>query len=268
MLSAKARLNFTVVQSRLKLVMWVSWPNGTMWSWPFWWRSRIERTEKPSTVPLTLLPSMYSPTRNESSARKNMPETMSRTSDWLPNDTARPSTEAPAISGVMLTPSSDSTSRPPSTRMTTPAMTRSTGMRVRSREAAAGASSSASAIEAGRGQRVVGDVAIHAVLQEPPQRVGRQGRDRRQLDRARRCGTHSSGLITPSAPTSRASARDDEHDQPDAPAAGSSPPRRPRSAPPIGRWRVRRWISVSNSSSRISIDSTLPRPRIAAGRAR
>ena len=50
-LSAKARLNFTVVQSRLKLVMWVSWPNGTMWSWPFWWRSRIERTEKPSTVP-------------------------------------------------------------------------------------------------------------------------------------------------------------------------------------------------------------------------
>jgi hypothetical protein len=34
-LSAKARLNFTVVQSRLKLVMWVSWPNGTMWSWPF-----------------------------------------------------------------------------------------------------------------------------------------------------------------------------------------------------------------------------------------
>ena len=65
-----------------------------------------------------------------------MPETMSRTSDWLPNDTARPNTEAPAISGVMLTPSCDSTSRPPRTRMTTPAMTRSTGMRVRSRDAA------------------------------------------------------------------------------------------------------------------------------------
>ena len=32
---ANARLNFTVVQSRLKLVMWVSWPNGTMCSWPF-----------------------------------------------------------------------------------------------------------------------------------------------------------------------------------------------------------------------------------------
>ena len=44
-----------------------------------------------------------------------MPETMSRTSDWLPNETARPSTEAPAISGVMLTPSCDSTSRLPMT---------------------------------------------------------------------------------------------------------------------------------------------------------
>ena len=65
-----------------------------------------------------------------------MPDTMSRTSDWLPNDTARPNTEAPAISGVMLTPSSDSTSRPPTTTMTTPAMARSSGIRVRSREAA------------------------------------------------------------------------------------------------------------------------------------
>ena len=74
-----------------------------------------------------------------------MPETMSRTSDWLPNDTARPSTEAPAISGVMLTPSCDSTSRLPRIRMTTPAVMRSTGMIVRSRDAAAGASSSASA---------------------------------------------------------------------------------------------------------------------------
>ena len=97
---------------------------------------------KPSTVPLTLLQSIYSPMRNESSARKKTPETMSRTSDWLPNDTARPSTEAPAISGVMLMPSSDSTSRPPRIRMVTPAMTRSSGMRVRSREAATGASSS------------------------------------------------------------------------------------------------------------------------------
>ena len=35
-----------------------------------------------------------------------MPDTMSRTSDWLPNEMARPNTEAPAISGVMLTPSS------------------------------------------------------------------------------------------------------------------------------------------------------------------
>jgi hypothetical protein len=141
---AKARLNFTVVQSRLKLVMWVSWPNGTMLSWPFWWRSRIERTEKPSTVPLALLPSMYSPTRKESSARKKMPDTMSRTSAWLPNDTARPSTEKPAISGVVLTPSCESTSRLLRIRMATLAVTFMTGMTVRSRDAAAGASSSPS----------------------------------------------------------------------------------------------------------------------------
>ena len=139
---AKARLNFTTVQSRLKLVMWPTWPNGTMWSWPFWWRSRSERTLKPSTVPLTLLQSTYSPMRNESSARKKTPDTMSRTSDWLPNDTARPSTEAPAISGVMLTPSSDSTSRLPMTAMTPPATARSSGIRVRSRDAATWASSS------------------------------------------------------------------------------------------------------------------------------
>ena len=102
---AKARLNLSTVQSRLKLVMWLTWPNGTMWSWPLWWRSLSERTLKPSTVPLTLLQSTYSPMRKESSARKNTPETMSRTSDWLPKDTARPNTEAPAISGVMLIPS-------------------------------------------------------------------------------------------------------------------------------------------------------------------
>ena len=80
-----------------------------------------------------------------------MPDTMSRTSDWLPNDTARPNTEAPAISGVMLTPSSDSTSRPPTTTITEPAMARSSGIRVRSREAAILASSSASAVTSAEG---------------------------------------------------------------------------------------------------------------------
>ncbi len=81
-----------------------------------------------------------------------MPETTSRTSDWLPNDTARPNTEAPAISGVMLTPSSDSTSRPPTTRMTEPAMARSSGIRVRSREAATLTSSSESAAASADGR--------------------------------------------------------------------------------------------------------------------
>ena len=69
---------------------------------------------------------------------------MSRTSDWLPKETARPNTEAPAISGVMLTPSSASTSRPPMTAMVAPATTRSNGIRVRKREAATWTSSSES----------------------------------------------------------------------------------------------------------------------------
>ncbi len=53
---AKRRLNFTVIQSRLKLVIWPSWPNGMVCTWPFWWRSLIERRVKPSTVPLALPP--------------------------------------------------------------------------------------------------------------------------------------------------------------------------------------------------------------------
>ena len=148
---AKARLNFTTVQSRLKLVMWPTWPNGTIWSWPFWCLSFSERTLNPSTTPLTLLQSTYSPMRKESSARKKTPDTMSRTSDWLPNETARPNTEAPAISGVMLTPSSESTSRPPTTAMVTPATTRSNGIRVRSRDAATRTSSSLSPLTSAEG---------------------------------------------------------------------------------------------------------------------
>lgn len=66
---AKRRLNFTVSQSRLKLVIWPSWPNGMVWTWPFWWRSLIERSVKPSTVPLARPQSMYSPTRKASSVR-------------------------------------------------------------------------------------------------------------------------------------------------------------------------------------------------------
>ena len=62
-------LNFTVIQSRLKLVIWPSWPNGMVCTWPFWCRSLIERRVKPSTVPLALPQSMYSPTRKASSDR-------------------------------------------------------------------------------------------------------------------------------------------------------------------------------------------------------
>ena len=67
--AGKAQVEFHRVQSRLKLVIWPSWPNGIVWTWPFWWRSLIERSVKPSTVPLALPQSMYSPTRKASSAR-------------------------------------------------------------------------------------------------------------------------------------------------------------------------------------------------------
>ena len=65
-----------------------------------------------------------------------MPDTMSRTSDWLPNEIARPNTEAPAISGVMLTPSSRQHQQAADDGDGEPAMTRSSGIRVRSRDAA------------------------------------------------------------------------------------------------------------------------------------
>ncbi len=41
----------------------------TVNSGPRWWRSRIERNEKPSTVPRKLPLTMYSPTRKASSIR-------------------------------------------------------------------------------------------------------------------------------------------------------------------------------------------------------
>ena len=76
-----------------------------MLSAPRWWRRNTVRTLIFSTTPLSLPTSMYSPSRNASSIRKNAPETMSRTSVCEPKPIATPTTLAPASSGRMSTPS-------------------------------------------------------------------------------------------------------------------------------------------------------------------
>ena len=60
---------------------------------------------------------------------------MSLTRVWLPNETARPKTDAPAISGVMLTPKSSSAISTAMTAMTITIATRSNGIIVLSRDA-------------------------------------------------------------------------------------------------------------------------------------
>ena len=76
-----------------------------------------------------------------------MPDTMSRTSVWLPNEMASPTTEAPAISGVMLTPKSSRATRTATMPMTIAMAMRRSGISVERREAVlAGASPSASAV--------------------------------------------------------------------------------------------------------------------------
>ena len=59
-----------------------------------------------------------------------MPDTISRTSVWLPNEMARPKTEAPAISGVMLTPKSSSATSTAMRPMTIATAIRSNGIMV------------------------------------------------------------------------------------------------------------------------------------------
>ena len=128
-------MNFIVVQSRLKLVTCWIWPKGMTWIWPFWWRIRSERTVIPSTVPLALPVSMYSPMRKASSAMKKMPETMSCTRDWEPKLMARPKIEAPAMSEVVLTPRLESAISTATRAMVTSMKMRKTGIMVWSRVA-------------------------------------------------------------------------------------------------------------------------------------
>ena len=64
-----------------------------------------------------------------------MPDTMSLTRVWLPNEMARPRTEAPAISGVMFTPKSSSAIMTAIRPMTIAIATRIRGIRVLMRDA-------------------------------------------------------------------------------------------------------------------------------------
>src|SRR5215471_13640022 len=60
---------------------------------------------------------------------------MSWTRVWLPNEMARPNTEAPAMNGVMLMPRLARMVRPAVPKMTTPSRMRRIGARVSSRVA-------------------------------------------------------------------------------------------------------------------------------------
>ena len=131
-------LNFTIDQSRLKFTISPICPKGTVKIWPSWCLSLTERSVKPSTVPLELPHTMYSPMRKESSARNSTPDTMSFTSAWLPKEMARPMTDAPASSGVMSKPRCDSTSRLVITMMMTTLVMRMMGISVRSRDDSSG----------------------------------------------------------------------------------------------------------------------------------
>ena len=70
-----------------------------------------------------------------------MPETMSFTKVWLPNEMAMPNTDAPAISGVMFTPKSSSAIMTATRAIRTAALRRSSGIIVLIREAGEAAAS-------------------------------------------------------------------------------------------------------------------------------
>lgn len=97
-----------ITQSREKLRTFRIAPKGTVSSGPFWCRSCRDLTEIFSTVPFAMPMSMYSPRRKASSIRKNAPEKMSLIRVCAPKPIARPTTPAPANSGPMLMPISDS----------------------------------------------------------------------------------------------------------------------------------------------------------------
>ena len=106
---------------------------GTVCTLPERSRSRMERMDSASTTPASPLTLTTSPTEMESSNRMKTPVITSWTSFWAPKPMARPITPAPASSGAMSTPSSESTIMLTITVSTTSTALRRSGNRVRVR---------------------------------------------------------------------------------------------------------------------------------------
>ena len=190
-----------------------------------------------------------------------MPDTMSRTSDWLPNETARPNTEAPAISGVMLIAElgqHQQAADDDDDGAGHGAQQRHQGAQPRRRDLALVLGI---ACRIGRRQRVGGDVGIHAVLHEPPEGVDRHQLERRELGAAvvrqpflrRHRAQHPHHQ-------SVGDQDDDVEPRDQAQAVGHHVARHRQLRHDVARDPC---ISVSNSSSAISTDSIGLRPRAA-----
>ena len=96
-------------------------------------RRRMVRMERFSTVPLMPPSVTTSPTCMVFSSSRNRPVITSCTRRWLPKASATPNTPAPASSGAMLMPISDSTISPTKTQIATSRAERNIGSKVRSR---------------------------------------------------------------------------------------------------------------------------------------
>src|SRR5215216_1729146 len=96
-----------------------------------------------------------------------MPETMSFTSVWLPKEIAMPNTEAPAISGVMLTPNDSSAIITATMVIRTAPVARRSGIMVLMREA-------------GGAVVLARHVGIGRVLEHLPHDVGHEQREARR----------------------------------------------------------------------------------------
>ena len=107
-------------------------------------RSRRVRTDRFSTVPDRPDTVTASPTCIAFSSSRKMPVIRSRTSVCEPKPIATPTMPAPASSGPMFTPISDSTIMPATITMVIDSVVRSSGSSVRSRAERAACASRAS----------------------------------------------------------------------------------------------------------------------------
>ena len=118
---------------RFTLVTVVTLLNGMMCTEPSPARSRMVRTDRFSTVPDRPETVTLSPTCMAFSSSRKMPVIRSCTSFCEPKPIATPMMPAPASSGAMLMPISDSTIMPATTTMVITRADRISGSSVRNR---------------------------------------------------------------------------------------------------------------------------------------